>query len=164
VHDRETIIISSGTTTAAMVPHLADRTGLTVITNALNIVLALAPFPSISVIVLGGVLRHSELTVLGSLGEDAMENLRADKLFMGSPAIHADYGLSAENFAEARSDQTLMNAAREVVVLADHTKFGRVAMVRVTPLNRIRRIITGAEISPEDVRLLGEHNVVLEIA
>ncbi len=163
VHDGETIIISSGTTTAAMIPHLADRTGLTVITNALNIVLALAPFPTISVIVLGGVLRHSELTVLGSLGEDAMENLRADKLFMGSSAIHADYGLSAENFAESRSDQTLMNAAREVVVLADHTKFGRVAMVRVSPLKRIRRLITGHEIPDEAARLLAEQDVILEL-
>ena len=163
VHDGETIIISSGTTTVEMVPHLADRTGLTVITNALNIVFALAPYPTITVIVLGGVLRHSELTILGSLGEDALENLRADKLFMGSSAIHADYGLSAENFAEARSDQTLMDSAREIIVLADHTKFGRVATVRVTPLTRIRRMITGTDIPPEDARLLSEHDVMLEL-
>lgn len=163
VNDGDTVIISSGTTTAEMVAHFADRTGLTVITNALNIVLALASYPSITVIVLGGVLRHSELTMLGSLGEDAMENLRADKLFMGSPAIHADYGLSAENFAEARSDQTLMGSAREVIVLADHTKFGRVATVRVSPLDRVRRVITGREISPDDLHLLKQHDVIVEV-
>jgi DeoR/GlpR family transcriptional regulator of sugar metabolism len=162
VHNDETIIISSGTTTVEMVPYLASRSNLTVITNALNIVLALAPFPSITVIVLGGVLRHSELTILGSLGEDAMENLRADKLFMGTSALHADYGLSAENFAEARSDQTLMNASREVIVLADHTKFGRVATVRVAPLQRIRRIITGNELASDDVRLLQEQGLAVE--
>jgi DeoR/GlpR family transcriptional regulator of sugar metabolism len=163
VHDGETIIISSGTTTAEMVPHLAGRANLTVITNALNIVFALAPFPDITVIVVGGVLRHSELTVLGSLGEDAMENLRADKLFMGSSALHADYGLSAENFAESRSDQTLMNAAREVIVVADHTKFGRVATVRVAPLKRIRRIITGRELSSDHVHLLQEQGLTIEL-
>jgi DeoR/GlpR family transcriptional regulator of sugar metabolism len=163
VHDGETIIITSGTTTAQMVPHLAGRAGLTVITNAINIVLALAPYPTITVIVLGGVLRHSELTMLGPLAEDALENLRADKLFMGSSAIHVDYGLSAENFAEARSDQTLMTAAREVIVLADHTKFGRVATVRVTPLERIRRIITGSAIADDDARALEEHAITLEL-
>jgi DeoR/GlpR family transcriptional regulator of sugar metabolism len=162
VHDGETIIITSGTTTAEIAPHLADRSGLTVITNAINIVLALAPFPNITVIVLGGVLRHSELTVLGALAEDALENLRADKLFMGSSAIHVDYGLSAENFAEARSDQTLMASAREVIVVADHTKIGRVATVRVTPLKRIRRIITGTAIAEDDARILEEHDIVLE--
>jgi DeoR/GlpR family transcriptional regulator of sugar metabolism len=163
VHDGETIIVTSGTTTAEMVPHLAGHAGLTVITNAINIVLALAPSPNVTVIVLGGVLRHSELTLLGSLAEDALENLRADKLFMGSSAIHVDYGLSAENFAEARSDQTLMAAAREVIVLADHTKFGRVATVRVTPLERIRRIITGSAIADDNVRALEEHGIALEL-
>ena len=162
VNDGETIIVTSGTTTVEMVPHLSGRHGLTVITNAINIVLALAPHPGITVIVLGGVLRHSELTTLGSLAEDALENLRADKLFMGSSAIHVDYGLSAENIAEARSDQTLMAAAREVIVLADHTKFGRVATVRVTPLERIRRIITGSALAPDDARALEEHDITLE--
>lgn len=146
VSDRETIIISSGTTTVEMIPYLADRTGLTIITNALNIVLALASYPSITVIVIGGILRHSELTLLGSLGEDALQNLRADRLFMGSPAIHLDYGLSAENLAEARSDQSLMESAREVTVLADHTKFGKVATVKICPISRIKRIITGREL------------------
>ncbi len=162
VRDNETIIITSGTTTAEMVQHLAERANLTVITNAINIVLALAPFHAITVIVPGGVLRNSELSLLGSLGEDAMENLRADRLFMGSPAIHADYGLSAENVAEARSDQTLIDAAREVVVLADHTKFGRVATVRVAPLSRVRRIITGCELASAEAALLRERGVAIE--
>jgi len=162
VDNNETIIISGGTTTAEMVAHLADRTNLTVITNAINILLALAPYPAINVIVPGGVLRHSELTLLGPLGEDAMENLRADKLFMGSPAIHTDYGLSAENFSEASSDQVLMGSASEVIVLADHTKFGRVATVRIAPLTRIRRIITGCEIAADTVHLLREQGLTVE--
>jgi DeoR/GlpR family transcriptional regulator of sugar metabolism len=164
VHDGETIIISSGTTTAAMVPHLADRADLTVITNALNIALALASYPSITVIVPGGVLRHSELSMLGPLGEEAMENLRADTLFLGSSAIHPDYGLSAENFAEARGDQALMRAARAIVVVADHSKFGRVATVRVAPLTGIRRLITGHEAPPETVSLLSAQGISVELA
>jgi DeoR/GlpR family transcriptional regulator of sugar metabolism len=162
VHDGDTIIITSGTTTVEMVPYLASRTNLTVITNAINIALALAASPAITVIVPGGVLRHSELTLLGSLGEEAMENLRADKLFMGSSAVHTDYGLSADNIAEAHSDQTLMASAREVIVLTDHTKFGRVATVRVAPLHGIRRIITGQALPDADARLLEEHDIIVE--
>jgi DeoR/GlpR family transcriptional regulator of sugar metabolism len=157
VGDRETIIISSGTTTVEMIPYLAERTGLTIITNALNIVLALASHPSITVIVIGGTLRHSELTLLGSLGENALQNLRADRLFMGSPAIHLDYGLSVENLAEARSDQSLMESAREVTVLADHTKFGKVATVRVCPVSRIKRIITGHELDSDIALQIESH-------
>jgi DeoR/GlpR family transcriptional regulator of sugar metabolism len=163
VGDGATIIISSGTTTAEMVPHLATRTSLTVITNALNIVLLLAQYPQITVITLGGILRHSEMTTLGSLAENALENLRADRLFLGSRAIHTDYGFSAENLAESHSDQTLMSSARETIVLADHTKFGKVAMVRVAPVDRIARIITDSSVPPEDVQSLRDNGVTVEV-
>ena len=162
VHDDETIIVSGGTTTIEMIPHLIHRTNLTVITNALNIIMALTSYPGISVIVPGGMLRHSELTLLGSLGEDAMANLHADKLFMGASAIHPEYGISAENLAEARSDQTLIASARELIILADHTKFGRVAMARVSPLNRIRRIVTGHELPAAEASLLHERGIIVE--
>ncbi len=163
VRDGETILISSGTTTAQMIPYLADRTRLTVITNALNIVLLLATCPHITVIVLGGVLRHSELTLLGSLAEDALENLRADKLFMGSPAIHIGYGISAENLAESRSDQMLMSSSREVIVLADHSKFGRVATVRVAPIKELGRVITTRGLDLASIASLQEQGLVVEL-
>jgi DeoR/GlpR family transcriptional regulator of sugar metabolism len=162
VQDDQTVIISSGTTTAEMIPHLANRNGLTVITNAMNIILLLAPYPQITVIALGGILRHSEMTTLGSLAEQALENLRADKLFMGSRAIHREYGFSAENLAESHSDQTLMKSAREIVVLADHTKFGKVAMVRVAPIVRIDRLVTDTAAPHDDVLAIREQGVSVE--
>lgn len=162
VQDGETIIVSGGTTTIQMVPHLARRTNLTVITNALNVGLALASYPSITVLMVGGTLRHSELTLLGPLGEDALQNLRADKLFMGSSAIHLEYGISAENLAEARSDQTLIASAREVIVVADHTKFGRLAMVRVAPIKRLRRIVTGVDLADSIAHQLEEQGVIVD--
>jgi DeoR/GlpR family transcriptional regulator of sugar metabolism len=164
VADGETIMISGGTTTIEMIPHLAPRTNLTVITNALNVILALTAYPHITIIMIGGTLRHSELTLLGPLGEDALQNLRADKLFMGTSALHPEYGVSAENIAEARSDQTLIASAREIIVMADHSKFGRVAMVRVTPLRRIRRIITGTELDEATAAPFEDEGVLVERA
>jgi DeoR/GlpR family transcriptional regulator of sugar metabolism len=55
-----------------------------------------------------------------------------------------------------------MRAAREIIVLADHTKFGRVATVRVSPLPHIRRIITGTGLAADDARALREHGIILE--
>lgn len=162
VGDHQTVIISSGTTTSQMIPHLANRRGLTVLTNSLNIAMLLAPYPSIEVIMLGGVLRHSELTTLGSIAEATLENLRADKLFMGCSAIHVDYGISAENVAEAHCDQLFMASAHEVTVLADHTKFGKVSLVRVALIERARRLITDLGTSPEDLKALRDQRVLVE--
>ncbi len=163
VEDGDTVIIAGGTTTPKMIPHLADRRRLTVITNTLNIATQLAAYPNITVIVLGGVLRHSELSMLGLIMEHALDNLRADKLFMGTPAVHVDYGFSADDMAEMESDQALMNIAREIIVLADHTKFGRIATIRVAPVKRVHRVITDRNVAREDVELLRDQGVVVEV-
>jgi DeoR/GlpR family transcriptional regulator of sugar metabolism len=163
IEDGDTAIIAGGTTTSEMIPHLADRRGLTIITNTLHIATLLCSYPHITVIVLGGVLRHSERSMLGLIMESALENLRADKLFMGTPAIQVDYGLSADDMAEAKSDQVLMNVAREIVVLADHTKFGRIATIRVAPIKRIHRVITDRGAAEEDVAALRDQGVGVDV-
>jgi DeoR/GlpR family transcriptional regulator of sugar metabolism len=162
VKDGDTVIIAGGTTTSEMIPHLADRRGLTVITNTLNIATLLAACPNVTVIVLGGVLRHSELSMLGLMMENALENLRADKLFIGTPAIHVDYGFSADDMAEVQSDQALMEVAREIIVLADHTKFGKIATIRVAPIKRVHRVITDSGVAAEDVETLRDQGVDVE--
>lgn len=164
VQDGDTILIAGGTTTAQMVPHLVERTGLTVITNNLNIASLLAPYPPITVILLGGMLRHSELSLLGALAEEALEDLRADKLFIGSPAIHPDYGLSADDLAEVQTDRAVMAAAREITVLADQTKFGRIATVRVAPITRVRRIVTDTGIAADHLASFREQGIDVELA
>ena len=163
VEDGDVVMISGGTTTAEMIPHLVERRGLTVITNALNIAFLLAPHPNVGVIMLGGALRHSELSMLGVLAEDALNNLRADKLFMGTPAIHVDYGLSADDMTEVQSDRAIMAAAGEITVLADHTKFGRIATVRQAPLERIRRLVTDSKLPHESVAALRDRGVEVEV-
>lgn len=164
VRDGETIIVNGGTTTEPMIPHLAERRNLTVITNALNIANGLTAYPAITAILLGGVLRHSSFSLLGLLAEEALANLRADTLFMGIPAIHVDHGLSADDMAEAQMDRAIMAAAREVIVLADHTKFGRVATVRVGPLAGVRRIVTDDGAPPPQVAALRERGIAVDLA
>lgn len=163
VEDGDVVIISGGTTTPEMIPHLADRRDLTVITNALNVSSLLAPYSHIETIIVGGTLRHSELSMLGILTGDALDDLRADKLFMGSPAVHVDYGLSADDMTEVQSDRDIMASAREVTVLADHTKLGRVATMRVAPLERIRRLITDRGIPEATLFALREQRVEVEV-
>ena len=163
VEDGDVIIISGGTTTPEMIPPLGGLQGLKVITNALNVASLLAPYGHIETIIVGGTLRHSELSMLGVLTGDALNDLRADKLFMGSPAVHADYGLSADDMTEVQSDRDLIASAREVTVLADHTKFGRVATMRVAPIERVRRLITDRRTPEATLTALREQGVEVEV-
>ena len=164
VDDGDVVIISGGTTTAEMIPYLGDRRGLTVITNALNVASLLAPYRHIKTVITGGDLRHSEMSMLGALTEDALSNLRADKLFMGSPAVHVDYGFSADDMTEVQSDRALMASAKEITVMADHTKFGKIAMMRVAPIGRMRRLISDSMVPEAVVADLREQGMEVELA
>ena len=163
VEDGDVILINGGTTTAEMVPFLDAARDVTVITNGLHIASLLAPLTNIKTVITGGVLRNSELSMLGVLTKDALHNLRADKLFMSSPAIHVDYGFSADDMLEVESDRNMMASAKEIIVLADHTKFGNVAMMRVAPIERVRRIITDSGTSEEVVAACEEQGVEVEV-
>ena len=163
VEDGDVIMINGGTTTAEMIRHLDRVQDLTVITNALNIVSLLATYHHIKTVITGGVLRNSELSMLGVLTEDALHNLRADKLFMSSPAIHVDYGFSADDMTEVESDRNMMSSAQEITVLVDHTKFGKIAMMRVAPIERARRIITSSNTSRAMVAALREQGIEVEV-
>jgi DeoR/GlpR family transcriptional regulator of sugar metabolism len=163
VEDGDTIMIAGGTTTAHMIPHLAERTGVTVVTNNLNVASLLTPLSHLTVILIGGVLRHSELSLLGALAEDALDNLRVDKLFIGSSAIDIDFGLSADDLAEAQIDRALMAAAREITVLADHTKLDRIRTIRVIPLERVSRLVTDRGISEDQREALERLGIALDV-
>lgn len=144
VADGSTIIITGGTTTEAMTPGLAPRQGLTVITNALNIAGALAHYSHISTIVLGGWLRCSELSLLGHLTVQAMQEFRAQQIFHGTFSLDPDLGLAGSFIQEVETDRIMIAAARELIVLADHSKFERAGPVRLTPVERISTVVTDA--------------------
>jgi len=161
VRDNSTIIITSGTTVEAMIPHLAGRVGLTVITNAVNVASALVRRPSIDVIVLGGWLRHSEFSLLGHLTMQAIQDLHADQIFHGIFGIHVEHGLSGAYIQEVQTDRALISAARELIVLADHSKFGRIGRVRLLPIDAIRTVVTDLDTPATDVETLRQRNITV---
>jgi len=154
VKDGDTIIITSGTTTEAMATHITTRQRLTVITNALNVAVYLSRFPEISVIVPGGWLRHSELSLLGHLTDQALESLRADLLFHGIYGLDAEYGLTGVDMQEVQTDRHLLAAARQLVILADHTKFSQVGPIRLAPIEAASMIITDDGVDPHSVEAI----------
>jgi len=154
VGDNETIFLASGTTTEAAIPFLADKLNITIITNAINIAQQLIHYPQISTIVLGGWLRHSELSLLGHLTEQALQDLRADKLFLGAFGIDPDYGLTGSNVQEVQTDHQIISIARELIVLADHTKFGKVGNIRLAPMEAVSTVVTDHEAPATQVEAL----------
>src|SRR5512136_1677826 len=142
VQPGETVFLGSGTTVLEAARALRGRRDLTVLTNSLPVVNALAGAEGITVICLGGMLRTSELSFIGHITEQALAEVRADKVFLGTRAISLEYGLTHEYLPETMTDRAILKSGKEIIVLADHTKFGRAATVLLAPLERIHTIVT----------------------
>jgi DeoR/GlpR family transcriptional regulator of sugar metabolism len=149
IKDGETIFLGSGTTVLEVARFLRGHHQLTVITNSLPVVNILAGIEEITVLCLGGVLRNSELSFIGHITEQALAEVRADKAFIGTRAISLEYGLTNEFLPETLTDRAILKVAREIFILADHTKLGRTATVLLAPLERINTIITDQAVSQE---------------
>jgi len=152
VQDGETVFLGSGTTVLEAARALRGRHSLAVITNSLAVVNALAGADGVSVICLGGMLRNSELSFIGHITELAMTELRADKILIGTRAISLEHGLTHDYLAETVTDRAVLKAGKEIIVLADHTKFGRASAVLLAPLEQVHTIVTDGQTSNEFIK------------
>lgn len=142
VEDEQTIFLGSGTTVEAMVPHLTGYRDLTVITNSLPVVNLLQGRSNFDLIVVGGMFRQSELSMVGHIAEQAVRELRADMAFMGMRAIDPEQGFTSDFLPEALTDRAIFKIAPRRVVVADHSKFGRVSSVFLAPLTAAQVIVS----------------------
>lgn len=144
VGDGDVLILDAGSTIGRLAARLTFREGLTVITNGLNTLVTLAHAPAVSVIVLGGTLRALNQATLGPMAEDALRRVRADRAFISGSAVHHLHGVAAPTLAHAHLKTVMIEQAREVVVLADHSKLDESPSQFWTPLERPWTLVTDA--------------------
>jgi DeoR/GlpR family transcriptional regulator of sugar metabolism len=164
VPDESTLLITGGTTTEAMLPFLVGHYGLTVLTNGLNIAYQLTRATGITVVVLGGVLRHEEASLLGPIAERALEEFHVDIAFTGAYGIHPEGGVYGANVTEAGTDRRLLQAAERLIVLADTSKFGRRGPVRLVETRQIAVLVTDTDAPAEALAVVREQGVGVVIA
>lgn len=163
VNNGDTIIIDSGTTTVELAKNLLTFNSLTVITNALNIASQLISSPQIKIIMLGGMLRHKSLSLIGPLAEKSIQNYFCDKLFIGVDGIDAEYGISTPNHEEAHLNRLMIDISKEVVVIADSSKFLRRSFAFISPMSKINTLITDSGIPKSEMTILQNAGINLII-
>ncbi|MGP3952331.1 DeoR/GlpR family DNA-binding transcription regulator [Streptomyces sp. 7N604] len=142
VDEGEAIVVGAGTTTQELARRLARVPGLTVVTNSLLVAQALAHANRVEVVMTGGTLRGSNYALVGSGAEQSLQGLRVSRAFLSGSGLTAERGLSTSNMLSASVDRALVQAAAEVVVLADHTKLGTDTMFQTVPTDVITRLVT----------------------
>ena len=159
-----TIILDSGSTIHELAKNLKNFDDLTVITNALNVATLLAEYKNVNVIVPGGSLKKNSLSLFGIIAEKGFKDFFCDKLFLGVDGFDLDFGISTPSPEEAHLNQIMIEISKEVIVLADSSKFARRGFAFIAPINKINTLITDKGILPEQKKKLENMGVRVLIA
>lgn len=142
VQDGDTVCLGSGTTTLQVANHLRNHRNLTIITNSVLVINALSDVPDITIVGLGGLMRQSEMSLIGHITERGLAEVHADKVIMGIRAIDIQHGLTNDYLPETMTDRAVLGIGREVIIVADHSKCGRVSTAFVAPVTAVHTLVT----------------------
>jgi len=162
------LIFDSGTTVlqvARSIPgDLLSAGNLTVITGSLPIIQELGPWKSVHLIVLGGIYLPEYETIVGPQAIDDLRGLHADKVFIGTDGLTFSHGVTTANLLEAEVDRAMVEAASEVIVVADSSKIGLIGLTTILPVTRINKLITDNKAPSDFVAALREQGVEVILA
>ena len=157
------IILDSGTTVLQVAQELAvdppPGEQVTVITASLPVLRALAQARHVHVIVLGGIFLPEHQVLVGPQTLANLQNLHADKLFLGADGLGVESGLTSAAVLEAEVSRAMVRAAEEVIVVTDSSKINNVGFTPIMPLSKMNRLITDQQAPDDFVSALREMGV-----
>ena len=167
VDEGEAVALDSSTTAYYLAHELRSKRELVVVTNGLLIAAALADAPGITVLVTGGTLRLSAMSLVGDLGAEVLRTTRINKGFLGARGLSLERGLMDLNPDEVRIKQEMADACERVIGIFDGTKWHRSALLSFVSAERVAAIVTDSSAPAEEIdawRTSGVEVVVAEVA
>lgn len=163
VEEGDTIIIDIGTTALEFARFLKGK-NITVITNSLKIALELMDSESVKVIMTGGIVRKGEGTTSGYWAEDMIEQFWVDKLFLGVGCVDMAQGIMDFHIEETNLRRHYLKHAKQIIALADYSKFGWKALNKVCSLNVIDLLVTDENTDKKYIKELRDKNIEVIVA
>jgi DeoR/GlpR family transcriptional regulator of sugar metabolism len=151
VGEGEAVALDASTTAYYLALELRGKRELVVVTNGLLVATALADAPGITVLVTGGTLRLSAMSLVGDLGADVLRTTRINKGFLGARGLSLERGLMDLNPDEVRIKQEMADACEQVYGILDGTKWHRSALLSFAPLEDLTGIVTDSSAPADEV-------------
>ncbi len=142
IKDGEIVALSAGTTTTQVGRSIHPRKGVTVVTNAVNIAMELSPRTDLKIILTGGCLDKDCFALTGPRGVASITETFYDRAFISVDGIHPEHGLTSDNPDLGAVNRAIIQQSRETVIVADHSKFGKVCKTLIAPIAKVDLIVT----------------------
>lgn len=159
IKNGDNIILDSGTTTIHIVDAILQKENITVITNDINIAAKLRFSEKNKVIVTGGNLFSQSYMLNGEITDRVLNELFVHTAFIATPAFHPKLGLSHFDDYLISAKKSMIRSSKRVVVIADHTKIGKVSLHKVAEVNEIDSVITTNKIEEQYSWQLSNSNI-----
>ena len=160
IEPNDTIYLDGGSTVLELARLLRERSNLTVVTNSLRAAIELAA-QGPRLILIGGEFRRLSQTLVGALTRLTLDEVYIDKAFMGTIGLTAEEGLTTTDPSEAYTKELVMEHARQVFLLADHGKVGKVSFACAGRLEKVQVLITDKQIDRKFANQLRKKGVEL---
>ncbi|MGC8531715.1 MAG: DeoR/GlpR family DNA-binding transcription regulator [Acidiphilium sp.] len=164
VPNQASLFINIGTTTEQTARALLSHRELKIITNNINVAKIMSENPNFSVVMAGGKVRNRDGAVTGQLTVQMLNQYRCDIGIIGISGIDMDGDLFDFDLDEVLCAQAIIRNSRRVFLVADHSKFGRPAMVKVGHISEITALYTDAPPPDSIAAILENAGVTLEIS
>jgi DeoR family transcriptional regulator of aga operon len=149
INDGETTILDSGTITLEIARQIKKKKGLQIITNWVNIAAELLDTRGAEVFIVGGTVRGESASISGRFTEEMFDQFSADKLFLSGAGCDLDFGVSGANLEKTMVNRAMLRISREIILVADASKFSKRSMTRIALFSEIDTVISGTSLDQE---------------
>ena len=161
VDDNSTIYLDTGSTVCAIVPYLADKKDITIVTNSLSVIEAAAPY-HFNLFSLGGFFNDIVSGFVGISAEENLTRLAFDHAFLGTTGISLDQGLTINGYYEEPIKRQVIQCCRKkIILMADHTKFNQHALLHFGRVEDLKAIVTDRKPPAEYVTFCKKNSIDL---
>ncbi|QRG68320.1 DeoR/GlpR family DNA-binding transcription regulator [Brevibacillus choshinensis] len=141
IQEGEVIALDVGTTTAELARELTKRSGITVFTSCIQVASILAK-SDLQVYMIGGLIRKSEMSMVGSIALETIMKFNFDRFYLGVAGISLKAGITDYSIEETEIKRAFIHRSKEVIALVDRTKFGESSLIKVCEGEQIGEMIT----------------------
>ncbi|MGB6102634.1 MAG: DeoR/GlpR family DNA-binding transcription regulator [Pusillimonas sp.] len=159
ISDNASVFIDIGTTAEAVAARLLGRRNMRIVTNNLNVVESLGSREDFEIIVTGGAVRYADRAIMGEATAAFIRQFHLDYAILGVVAISSEGDVLDFFLEEKPVTQAILGCARNAFVVADHSKFGRDAMVKVAHLSQADALFTDSLPGGDWARQLGDTGI-----
>ncbi len=161
IPDHTSVFLDSGSTTPQILPYLAEKSGITVVTHSLPALYEVSRYPNLNVINPGGTFCSGTSSYVGISTVEAISQIHVQTVLIAATGVSIEHGLTNTTYMEAEIKRCITSHASNIILMADHTKFDQAAVLSFCPLRKLSTIVTDQKPSKAYLDFMEKHNIRL---